>query len=242
MDFRGAGLEKYMSGILGIDAGSAQDCYPAGGCLDELPEEGDSCLSGGLLSGGEDAVAAEVDNLLECRERVATYIECAVEGDAWRVVWRTLPCTSYHTGCLVEVYVALVGEGAYDYAVGSVPDGRSYVGKGLSVLHGGIDETALTGAYEDVDLDGGGTTDGYGLAYSICRGGEAVMFEVAAELDTVGACLYGGADAGYIGATDFEYHIIVCIVLRLHGRSSRCRRDAGRRGRWHRYGGKRRER
>ena len=75
-----------MSGILGIDAGSAQDCYPAGGCLDELPEEGYSCLSGGLLSGGEDAVAAEVDNLLECRERVATYIECAVEGDAYGAV------------------------------------------------------------------------------------------------------------------------------------------------------------
>lgn len=149
-------LEKYMPCIFGIDSGSAQDCYPAGGFLYELTEERDACLGGGLLSGGEDAVTAEVYELSECQDGVAAYVECAMEGDAYGAVCRALPCMGYHAGCLDEVYVALGGEGAYHYAVGSVPDGHLYVGKCLAVFHGGIDEVSLARSYEDVDLDCGG--------------------------------------------------------------------------------------
>ena len=83
MDFGAAGQGEDAGGVFGGDAAAGEDDDTAAGTAVQHAECVCALFRRRRLAGGQDAVAAQADDLLQGFERLAAAIECAVERDAY---------------------------------------------------------------------------------------------------------------------------------------------------------------
>lgn len=197
MDFGTAGALENACGVLRRHTAAGEDDDAALGATVQLAKLVRALLGRRRLAGGEDAVAAQADDLLQRLERVPAAVESAVESDACAV--GNNGDKVFHLG---DVDVPVGGQAADDDTVRAEGQGRFDLQRHQVGFLGGIDEIAQPRADEDVDGQlrialPDGPEPGHGR-------GEAVEFEVRAQFDAPGASGDGGINTFQIAAADFQ--------------------------------------
>lgn len=168
VDLGGTGLVEDAAGVGGGDASAGHDDDAAVGLKDELAKQGDASFGGGGLSGGEEACAAEGDDLLKGLKGIAGMVEGTVEGDLHALG------SFDEAAAKRDVDVALTGQCADDYAIGSELVGKTDVTEHRAGFGIVIDKIAFARTDEHMEfqpLDATSGLDRFG------RGGEPVEME-----------------------------------------------------------------
>lgn len=143
VELAGAGGGGDGGDVGGVDAAAGHDEGVAG-VFGQLAQEGDAGFGGGFLSGGEDAVAAEVFDGLQGGEGVAAHVEGAVEGDGHAL--RRLHQQAHG----FPVHVPVGGQAAEDDAVRPEAARQFDVAQHRFALEVVVEEVPAAGADDDV--------------------------------------------------------------------------------------------
>ena len=195
VDLGGTGGVEDATGIGGSDASAGHDDDATIGLKDELAKQGNVGFGGEGLSGGEEARAAQVDDVLEGLEGVAGTVEGAVEGGLHALGGFDEAATKR------DIDVTIAGQCADDYTIGSQLMSETDVEEhrvGFGIV---IDKIAFARANEDMELQTLNAASGFDC---FGRGGEAVEMEGRAEFDTRGTALNGSLGAGEVACAYFE--------------------------------------
>lgn len=198
VDAGATGGAQYLGGVGRIHPASGHNIYAARALLHEGVQQWYAVNSPGLLTGGEQSVAPQGNDLLQGVERVSAYVERAVESDVQPAggVDKTAAC--------INVDSAIGHKSTYHHAihagVAALPD------IALHHVYLGWQIHEVARAWADKHSHGH-RARGYGTLYHTYGGCEPVELKGGAQLNAVGTAAVGFNHAADIGTTDFKYSV-----------------------------------
>lgn len=195
MDFSDAGGVDDGPGVGEVQAASWHDDDSLlGQCL-QLGDEGCALGAGGLLSGGEESIDFEGDEILERLKGIAAHVESAMEGDGKGASLLDQTIEEW------KVDVAQFSEAAQDDAVAAEVPGNYDIAEHDFNFGGGIQEITGARADEQMDWNFQLTAGEFDASGARC---DAALGKIGAEFDPVSSTELSGAGAFEGVGADFD--------------------------------------
>ena len=202
MEFRGSRGFCYRIELVGSYSGSGHYDNPVTGSLDKFRYQFSAFIGAGGLSGSEEPVASEPDYLLQGLERIAAFIEGAVEGDTQRSVvsmgYGYQP--AHHTG----IYAAVCMQRPDHYTGRSEGSCPFYGCRHLRRLLGAVHEITATRPYKHVHRHIGVPAESQRFSDSVVVGCDSANLYPRAEFYPSGSAGDGPSNFLRRGAACFQ--------------------------------------